>query len=60
MSMATLERAILAELRDVTGKRKLRKKDMMEWSSGDIEPQEGETLVYLPGLKINVAYKVVS
>lgn len=38
MSMATLERAIIAGAREVLNNKKLRIKDMMEWSTGKIEP----------------------
>lgn len=54
MSLATLERAILAELRAVTGRAKLRKKDIMEWSTGPVKPRVGETVYVLPDLGINV------
>ena len=55
--MKQLEAAVLAELREVTGHRKLRQKDIMEWSTGDVKPGDGETLVFLPALKVHVAYK---
>lgn len=59
MSMASLEKAILAELKIVAGKPKLKMKNIMEWSTGEIEVLEtsGETLVRLPELGVNVAYK---
>jgi hypothetical protein len=57
MSMKTLEAAILRELRSVTGNKKIRPKDIMEWSTGSISAREGETLVTLPELGVNVAYK---
>jgi len=60
MGMRGLEAAILRELREVTGNRKLRQKDIQEWTTGDIKPVEGEMVVYLPTLHINVAYKVAS
>ena len=37
MSMATLEKGILAELRTVTGKKKLTRNDIMEWSTGEVK-----------------------
>ena len=58
MSMRTLEAAILVEARVVTGNKRLRQKDIMEWSSGKIEAQEGETLYKLPKLGVNIAIKV--
>ena len=33
MSMQSLERSIVAELRDITGKPRLRLKDMSEWGT---------------------------
>ena len=57
MSMATLEKAVLEELRKVTGNNKLRKKDIMEWSTGEVKSQADEDLAHLPELGVNVAYK---
>lgn len=57
MGIRTLEAHILAELREVTGKKKIRQKDIMEWSSGEIKAQEGENYAFLPHLKIHVAWK---
>lgn len=58
MSLATLERAIMDELREVSGNKKLRKKDLMEWSTGKVEAQEGEKVYFLPKLNMNVCIKV--
>jgi hypothetical protein len=55
MSMATLETAILAEARAVFNNRKLRKKDILEWSTGTIKAVDGEVQATLPVLKVNVA-----
>jgi len=57
MSMATLERAILAELKTVAKNPKLKTKDILEWRCGDIEPQEGETVLNLPGMGVHCAIK---
>ena len=57
MSIRDLEAAILAELKVVAKNNKLRQKDIMEWSTGEIKPQEGETLYFLPELKVNVSVK---
>lgn len=48
MSLRSLEAEILAELRHFTGNRKIRQKDIMEWSSGPITAQGDEKLVKLP------------
>ena len=55
MGMKELEREILAEARTVTGNEKLKMKDIMEWSTGDVKAEEGETLYVLPSLSINIA-----
>jgi len=52
--MATMEREILAQVKVIVKNSKLRKKDLLEWSTGDIKAQEGEVLVRLPSLSINV------
>ena len=57
MSMKTLETAILVEAKTITGNKKLRQKDIMEWSTGKIKAQEGEKLYWLPELCINIAVK---
>lgn len=57
MGIRELEKAILEELRSVTGNKTLRLKDIMEWRTTTIKPREDEKLVYLPGVGVNVAYK---
>ena len=57
MSMTSLESSIWHEAQRVLNNRKMRKKDMMEWSTGNIEPREGEVVVYLPDNRVNVAVK---
>lgn len=58
MGIKQLEAAILAELKEVVGNRKIRQKDIMEWSTGNITAQEGETLYHLPELNVNVSVKL--
>lgn len=48
MSMKTLEQAILVGARVVLHNPKLRFKDIMEWSTGDIEVRENEVVVNVP------------
>lgn len=48
MSWATLETLILFNAREAFKNSKLRKKDLREWSSGEIEPQDGEVTIHLP------------
>lgn len=55
MSMRTLETAILNEARVVTGRKRLRLKDIMEWTTSDIEPHEGEKIYRLPEIGVNIA-----
>jgi hypothetical protein len=56
MSIAAVERKIIEELREVIGNPKLRNKDLLEWSTGPITPQDGETVVRLPGLLVYCAF----
>ena len=58
MGMRQLEAEILAELKVIAQNKKLRQKDIMEWSTGTVKAQDGETLYFLPELKINVAVKI--
>ena len=56
MSMATLERAILAGARLVLKNPKLRQKDILEWSTGRCKPEDGEVEVRVddPGVWVCV------
>jgi hypothetical protein len=45
------------ELRTVAKNPKLRLKDLLEWSTSEVSPHEGETVVYLPVLKVWCAIK---
>jgi hypothetical protein len=58
MSMASLEQAILAELKIVAKNDKIKMKDIIEWSCSEVEAHEGETLFFLPKLHVNVAVKL--
>lgn len=45
MTLASLEREIIVpELQEATGDKTLKRKHIMEWSTGEIKPHEGETL----------------
>lgn len=57
MSMATLERAVLAGAKLVFRNPKLKMKDIQEWSSGEIKPHEGEVVARIPDPGVNVAIK---
>jgi hypothetical protein len=58
MSMRELEALILAELKQVAKNSKIRQKDIMEWSTGEVKAQEGETYFFLPDSKIHVCVKL--
>lgn len=58
MGIKQLEAAVLAEAKKVTGNRKLRMKDIMEWSTGDIKAQKDEKQYKLPELNVNIAVKI--
>ncbi len=57
MSMATLERAILAGARTAFNNPKLRQKDIREWACGKIKKVDGETLIYVSEPGVYVAIK---
>ena len=57
MGMRQLESAILAEAKIVTGNKKLRMKDVMEWSTGKVKPESGEIVYHLPKMSVNIAIK---
>jgi hypothetical protein len=56
MSIATLEREIVAAASRITG-RKLRRKDLLAWSTGPLTPETGEVLVACPSpLSVNAIF----
>jgi hypothetical protein len=55
MSMRTLEAAILRGARIALNNAKLRQKDILEWSTGDVETREGEVVVNVPDPGVFVA-----
>lgn len=55
MGLRELEAEILAEARVVTEKPKLRQKDIMEWSTGEIDVHDGERGFFLPKLRVYVS-----
>jgi len=54
MGLRNLEAAILAELKQVAKNSKIRQKDIVEWSTGAVKPQEGEKYFHLPKLGVHV------
>jgi hypothetical protein len=57
MTWGTLERAVLYNAKDVFKNKNLRLKDLMEWSTGQLEPHDGEVIAFIPNLKVWVAIK---
>lgn len=55
MSLATLEKAIWREAQKVLNNPKMKLKELLEWSTGSIKPQDGEIVVSLPESQCNVA-----
>jgi len=57
MSMATLERAILASARTTLSNPKLKMAEILEWSTGEVKPQDDSEIVLRmadPGVNICV------
>lgn len=57
MSMATLERAVLAGAKIVFNNPKLRMKDILEWSTGKVKAEEGEVVARVddPGVYVAIS-----
>lgn len=55
MSLATLERAIWQEAKKVLNNSKMKLRELLEWSTGTIKPQDGEVVVFLPENRVNIA-----
>ena len=45
MSFATIERLILASLKALLRNKKIRLKDMLEWSTGNVKAEDGTEIV---------------
>ena len=56
--LSKIDKTILTEVRKVKNDQTIRNKDVMEWSTGDIKPHDGEEIFRLPELGINVALKI--
>ena len=57
MSMRQLESAIVSEARSIFRNPKLRVKDLMEWSSGQLTLHDGEIIERMPLTGVFVAIK---
>ena len=58
MSMRSLESAITTEARIVFNNKKLRIKDLLEWSTCGIAPRATEVVELMPSNKVYVAISV--
>jgi len=58
MSMATLERAILAGAKELFKNPRLKMKDIQEWSSGEIKPHDGEVVGFVADPGVFAAIKM--
>ena len=58
MSMAQLENAILAATKTHFKNSKLKKKDLLEWSTGEIKTQAGEVTAWIADPGVYVAIKI--
>jgi hypothetical protein len=55
MGMKQLEAAILVGAKIVFHNSKLRQKDIREWSTGKVKPQDGEVVAHIPDPEVYVA-----
>ena len=53
MSLTQLETQIWQECQEILKNQKMRKKDLLEWSTGDVTPEEGETAIRIERLGVN-------
>lgn len=60
MGLREIQAEILAEARVVTKKPKLRQKDIMEWSTGEIDTHEEERSFFLPKLRVYVSILITA
>lgn len=56
--MQAVERQLREEAKDILNNRGLRNKDILEWSTGAIEPHDGEVTAYLPKMGVYVSVAV--
>ena len=52
MSVSQLESVIWRECQRILENPKMRKKDLLEWSTGEVEPRDGEIAIYIDHLGI--------
>ena len=56
--MDALDKKILAEVCAFKHDPKIKNADIMEWSTGEIKPHDGEEIFRLPNLGINISLKI--
>lgn len=57
MSVRSYESAVVAEARGILKNSKLRLKDIMEWRTSVIEPEDGEVVIFCSGTGAYAAFK---
>ena len=58
MTMRSFEMDIVNAAKEKLNNKKLRLKDLMEWSTGNVDVQEGETYVFLESMGIHASFKL--
>ena len=53
MSVAQLESQIWRECQRILENPKMKKKELLEWLTGQVEPREGEIALYCDGLGVH-------
>lgn len=56
MTLASLEKEIAFETGIVLNNPAFKRKDIREWSSGEIKPQKDESVVYVTKVGMNVVF----
>ncbi len=57
MGIRQIEKAIVEEAKIVLNNPKMKLKALLEWSTGQIKPEDGEIVVFLPQYQVNIAIK---
>lgn len=57
MGIRQFKSCILEELRVVAQNSRIHQRDIVEWSTGEIKAQDGETLYFLPEMRVHVAVR---
>lgn len=53
MNLNEFESSIWRECQSILENRKMRKKDLLEWSTGDVTPGDDEIVIRIEGLGVN-------